>query len=80
MTSVLPLPNPADLEVFRTWRSDSSRWLPIGATSPSTNIKRRLMALMLLHRASDPVRHICIEDWQSRADNLVQLQELIWPD
>lgn len=42
--------------------------------------KRRLMALMLLHRASDPVRHICIEDWQSRADNLVQLQELIWPD
>jgi hygromycin-B 7''-O-kinase len=43
-------------------------------------LKRRLMALMLLHRASDPVRHICIEDWQERADNLVQLQELIWPD
>ena len=43
-------------------------------------LKRRLMALMLLHRASDPVRHICIEGWQEQADDLVQLQELIWPD
>ncbi len=43
-------------------------------------LKRRLLALMLLHRASDPVRHICIEDWQHRADDLIQLQELIWPD
>jgi hygromycin-B 7''-O-kinase len=43
-------------------------------------LKRRLMALMLLHRASDPIRHICIEDWQERADDLVQLQELVWPD
>jgi hygromycin-B 7''-O-kinase len=43
-------------------------------------LKRRLMALMLLHRASDPIRHICIEGWQRKADNLVELQELIWPD
>ncbi len=43
-------------------------------------LKRRLMALMLLHRFSDPVRHIGIEGWQDRADNLVQLQELLWPD
>ena len=43
-------------------------------------LKRRLMALMMLHRASDPVRHICIEGWQERADDLVQLQDLIWPD
>jgi len=43
-------------------------------------LKRRLMALMLLHRASDPVRHICIEDWQQKAGDLVELQELIWPD
>jgi len=43
-------------------------------------LKRRLLALMLLHRASDPIRHICIEDWQQKADDLVQLQELIWPD
>jgi hygromycin-B 7''-O-kinase len=43
-------------------------------------MKRRLMALMLLHRASDPVRHICIEGWQEQANDLVQLQELIWPD
>jgi len=43
-------------------------------------LKRRLMALMMLHRASDPVRHICIEGWQERADDFVQLQDLIWPD
>ncbi len=43
------------------------------------DLKRRLMALMLLHRASDPVRHICIENWQDKADDLLQLQELIWP-
>jgi len=43
-------------------------------------LRRRLMALMLLHRASDPVGHICIEGWQEQADNLVQLQGLIWPD
>jgi hygromycin-B 7''-O-kinase len=42
-------------------------------------LKRRLMALMLLHRASDPVRHICIEEWQQKANDLEQLQELIWP-
>jgi len=38
------------------------------------------MALLLLHRASDPIRHICIEGWQSMTDDLYQLQELIWPD
>jgi hygromycin-B 7''-O-kinase len=42
-------------------------------------LKRRLMALMLLHRASDPVRHICIEGWQQKADDLLELQELLWP-
>ena len=43
-------------------------------------LKRRLMALMLLHQASDPVRHICIEGWQQKASDFVELQELIWPD
>ena len=38
------------------------------------------MALMLLHRFSDPVRHICIEGWQQKAGDLHQLQELLWPD
>ena len=42
-------------------------------------MKRRLMALMMLHRFSDPIRHICIENWQDKADDFVQLQELIWP-
>ncbi|VIO67720.1 phosphotransferase [Bradyrhizobium ivorense] len=43
-------------------------------------LKRRLMALMLLHSASDPLRHICIPGWPDQASDLVQLQELIWPD
>jgi hygromycin-B 7''-O-kinase len=34
---------------------------------------------MLLHRQSDPVRHICIEGWQHRAGDLFELQELLWP-
>jgi hygromycin-B 7''-O-kinase len=42
-------------------------------------LKRRLLALMLLHRASDPNRHICIEDWPSKAADLWELQEVIWP-
>lgn len=42
-------------------------------------VKRRLMALTMLHRASDPVRHICIEGWQAKADDLIELQDLIWP-
>jgi hygromycin-B 7''-O-kinase len=42
-------------------------------------LKRRLLALMLLHRASDLNRHICIDDWSSQAENLADLQELIWP-
>ena len=43
-------------------------------------LKRRLMALMLLHRSSDPVAHICIEGWQDKAGDLHELQELLWPD
>jgi hygromycin-B 7''-O-kinase len=43
-------------------------------------LKRRLMALLMLHRFSDPVRHICIENWQDKADNFEELQDLIWPD
>jgi hygromycin-B 7''-O-kinase len=42
-------------------------------------MKRRLMTLMLLHRASDPVSHICIEGWQQKAADLFELQELLWP-
>jgi len=42
-------------------------------------MKRRLMALLLFHRVSDPIRHIQIEGWQERAGDLVELQELLWP-
>jgi hygromycin-B 7''-O-kinase len=42
-------------------------------------LKRRLLALLLLHRASDPVRHIAIEGWQAKADSLSELAELLWP-
>ena len=43
-------------------------------------LKRQLMALMLLHRFSEPVRHICFEGWQQQAGDLFELQELLWPD
>lgn len=49
-----------------------------GYAKPDFALKRRLMALMLLHRASDLNAHICIEGWQDQADDLVALQELIW--
>lgn len=50
-----------------------------GHAKPDFALKRRLMALMLLHRASDLNSHICIEGWQGKANDLVELQELIWP-
>ncbi|WP_027514474.1 phosphotransferase [Bradyrhizobium sp. WSM1417] len=51
-----------------------------GYAKPDYALKRRLMALMLLHRASDLNSHICIEGWQEQADDLVELQELIWAE
>jgi hygromycin-B 7''-O-kinase len=42
-------------------------------------LTRRLMALMMLHGASDPIRHICIEDWQQKAGDLGELERLLWP-
>lgn len=42
-------------------------------------LTRRLLILMLLHRASDPVRHICIEGWQDQAETLADLERLLWP-
>ena len=49
------------------------------AADVTPDLKRRLMALMLLHRASDPVRSICIEGWQQKAADLYELQDLLWP-
>jgi hygromycin-B 7''-O-kinase len=42
-------------------------------------LTRRLLLLMLLHHASDPVRHICIAGWQDKADTLADLERLLWP-
>jgi hygromycin-B 7''-O-kinase len=44
-----------------------------------STMRHRLMALLLLHRASDPVRHICIEGWQAKANDFFELAELLWP-
>ncbi|WP_035638431.1 aminoglycoside 3'-phosphotransferase/choline kinase family protein [Bradyrhizobium sp. ORS 375] len=49
-------------------------------TDVTWQLKRRLLALMLLHRASDPVRHICIPDWPSKVRSFDELQTLVWPD
>ncbi|MGJ4993331.1 phosphotransferase family protein [Bradyrhizobium sp. HKCCYLS3077] len=45
-----------------------------------SRLKRRLLVLMMLHRASDPVRHIAIPDWPAKVSSFDQLQALIWPD
>jgi hygromycin-B 7''-O-kinase len=45
----------------------------------NSTLQHRLMALLLLHRASDPVRHICIEGWQEKTSDLFELAELLWP-
>ncbi len=49
------------------------------AADITPDVKRRLMALMLLHRVSGPIRHFCIEDWQAKAADLLELQDLLWP-
>jgi hygromycin-B 7''-O-kinase len=51
-----------------------------GYEKPDYALKRRLMALMLLHQASDLNSHICIEGWQDRVEDLVGLQNLIWAE
>jgi hygromycin-B 7''-O-kinase len=51
-----------------------------GYTKPDFVLKRRLMALMLLHHASDLNSHICIEGWQDKASDLIELQDLIWAE
>ena len=45
----------------------------------TAGMPRRVMALMLLHRVSEPVRHFCIAGWQEQAGDLFELQDLIWP-
>jgi len=49
------------------------------AAEINSGLQRRLMALMLLHRVSDPARQICIEGWQQKAGDLHELQDLLWP-
>lgn len=48
-------------------------------TDIGPTLTRRLMALLMLHNASDPIRHICIEDWQQKAGDLGELERLLWP-
>jgi hygromycin-B 7''-O-kinase len=49
------------------------------ATDIDQALTKRLLTLMLLHRASDPLRHICIEGWQERVDSLADLERMLWP-
>jgi hygromycin-B 7''-O-kinase len=49
------------------------------ASDITPDLKRRLMALMLLHRFGNPTRQICIEGWQQKAANPDELQDLLWP-
>lgn len=40
---------------------------------------RRLLTLMFLHRASNPMRSIRIENWPDKAATLADLERMLWP-
>jgi hygromycin-B 7''-O-kinase len=42
-------------------------------------LRRRLMALLLLHRFSDLERQVLIDGWQQKATSLGALEQLLWP-
>ncbi len=41
-------------------------------------MRRRLLTLMLLHRASD-LRNVHIDGWEDRIANLFELEKIVWP-
>ncbi|RXT52420.1 phosphotransferase [Bosea sp. Tri-44] len=43
-----------------------------------SEMRRRLLTLMILHRASD-LRHIYIDGWEARISKLADLETVIWP-
>jgi len=45
----------------------------------SPALGKRLLVLMFLHRASDPLKHICIPGWEYEARTLSELQQMLWP-
>ncbi|CAN7684452.1 aminoglycoside phosphotransferase family protein [Bosea sp. LjRoot90] len=44
----------------------------------NAEMRRRLLTLMVLHRASD-LRHIYIDGWEARISKLADLETVIWP-
>lgn len=50
-----------------------------GPEALTPSLRRRLMTLSLLHRASDLVRQICIAGWQEKTQTLDELALLLWP-
>jgi hygromycin-B 7''-O-kinase len=50
-----------------------------GEADMTPALTRRLMTLALLHRFSDLNRQICIEGWQQKAGDLLELERLLWP-
>ena len=47
-------------------------------SSLDRTLSRRMMALCLLHRHSDPLRQFRIEGWQ-KAKDLYELERVLWP-
>jgi len=43
------------------------------------SLTRRLLALMFLHRFSDPRRHVAIPGWEAMAKDIAGLEGLLWP-
>lgn len=51
----------------------------LAATECDRAMRRRLLTLMVLHRASD-LRNIYIDGWENRIDNLLDLADVVWPE
>ena len=50
-----------------------------GDSSLDEALSRRMMALCLLHRYSDPLRQFRVEGWQQEANDLYELERVLWP-
>ena len=80
-SAMFSFPTFKTVEGFQAWRADPALWLPLAADIARAHALPRagLLALMMLHRPSDPIRHIAIEGWREKAETLDDLARLLWP-
>ena len=50
----------------------------VALSTDASTLRRRLLTLMVLHRASD-LRNVDIIGWESRIGSLFDLEDVVWP-